>query len=125
MSNSGAYRHHGNATTRTHTEISISSLPPLNGMASAEKIRCVEIVRSHASSYTVPCVRQLVSEMHIPLAVMQNLRICLELAEDHPDHQFDSQSKNILVESLERLMSDHAPVIEAALASIDLVVSSK
>ena len=30
MSNSGAYRHHANATTRAHTKISIFSVSPLN-----------------------------------------------------------------------------------------------
>ena len=54
------------------------------GMALVEKKRCSEILKAHDGGYTVACVRQLISEMHIPIADIQNLRVCLELAEENP-----------------------------------------
>ena len=42
------------------------------------------IINSHDDKYTLACVRQLHIEMHVPLADMQNLRVCLALAASDP-----------------------------------------
>ena len=65
----------------------------------------------------LPCVRQLLSEMHIPLAGMQNLRVCLELAEDHPDHLEREPSANTMVSLSTNLPS---AVTEAQSAMADV-----
>lgn len=56
-----------------------------HGMSTVEKKQALTILQSH-EEYTVECIRQLNSEMNIPLAEMQQLRVCLELALEHPDH---------------------------------------
>ena len=56
------------------------------GMPATEKKRCFEIVNEHDGMYTVACVRQFMTEMHIPLGDMQHLRVCLDVAADFLDH---------------------------------------
>ena len=57
-----------------------------HGMAPTEKRRCFEILQSHDNKYSKACVLQLHDVMHIPITDMQNLRVCLELCSDHPEH---------------------------------------
>ena len=57
-----------------------------HGTLPEEKKQCMEILKSHNSVFTVACVRELHTKMHIPLPDMQNLRVCLQLAIEHPAH---------------------------------------
>lgn len=51
-----------------------------------EKQQCWDILQSHNGEYSVACVRELHQVMHIPVKDMQNLRVCLDLAQEHPEH---------------------------------------
>ena len=42
------------------------------------------IFESHDHTFTVVCVRQLFSDVHVPMTEMQNLRLALELAIQNP-----------------------------------------
>ena len=57
-----------------------------HGMDPVDKKRCAEILASHEDAYTSVCVLQLHDQVNIPLADMQNLRVCLELASSNPEH---------------------------------------
>jgi hypothetical protein len=54
-----------------------------HGMAPEEKKAAVAIV-AEEGSWTPACLRRLYSECHIPLADMQNLRLCCQCAKDDP-----------------------------------------
>lgn len=57
-----------------------------HGMSPVEKKQCAQVLSQHAGAYTAECVLQLHREMHVPLSDMQNLRVCLELAGENPEH---------------------------------------
>ena len=57
-----------------------------HGMEPEEKKLAMSILERHQSTFSVACVRALHSELHVPLADMQNLRVCLELAENDRSH---------------------------------------
>ena len=57
-----------------------------HGMEIAEKKSAVSILATHEGKYSVACVRELHMKLHVPLSEMQNLRVCLELAEENPSH---------------------------------------
>ena len=60
MSNSGAYRHHANATTSAHTKLSISSLSPLRIDSNGECVGAVSTTTFDSgtprSLFEGPCV---------------------------------------------------------------------
>jgi hypothetical protein len=51
-----------------------------------EKKRAAAIWSSFDNSFTVACVQDLHTKLHVPMADMQNLRVCLELAALDPTH---------------------------------------
>ena len=57
-----------------------------HGMEPEEKKLAASILLSHAHSFTVACLRELHSKVHVPMAEMQQLRVCLELAAKDPSH---------------------------------------
>ena len=57
-----------------------------HGMEPAEKKLAASILESHAHSFTMLCLRELNSKVHVPFADMQHLRVCLELAAQDPSH---------------------------------------
>lgn len=71
-------------------EVATDTYPMLpafwHGMSSAEKMKAVEIVKQHGDAFSTLCVKQLHEVLHVPVSDMQSLRICLELADEHPDH---------------------------------------
>lgn len=56
------------------------------GMPPEDKQRSLDILNHHNGAYTTDCVTQLHTEMHVPIPDLQNLRVCLSLAIEHPDH---------------------------------------
>jgi hypothetical protein len=60
--------------------------PFWHGMMPEEKKLAMTIFQSHENKYSVACVRELHSRVHIPLSDMQALRVCLEHAEQDPSH---------------------------------------
>ena len=57
-----------------------------HGMEPAEKKLAASILKSHANSFTMECLRELHSKVHVPFTDMQHLRVCLELAAEDPSH---------------------------------------
>ena len=57
-----------------------------HGMEPEEKKLAASILSVHANSFTVQCLRELHSKVHVPMADMQQLRVCLELAAKDPSH---------------------------------------
>ena len=57
-----------------------------HGMETAEKKSALSILTANKGEYSVACVRELHTKLHMPLTEMQNLRVCLELAADNPSH---------------------------------------
>ena len=54
-------------------------------MLPASKHRVAAIFESFENKWSVECLKQLMTEMHIPLADMQQLRLCVTLAIEHPE----------------------------------------
>lgn len=57
-----------------------------HGMLPAEKERSMALWTSCEHDFSVLFVKKAHAELNIPLSEMQNLRICLELAREHPEH---------------------------------------
>ena len=57
-----------------------------HGMEPDEKKLALSILESHSHSFTAACLRELHSKVHVPMADMQHLRVCLELAAKDPSH---------------------------------------
>ena len=57
-----------------------------HGMTPDEKKKALSILNSHQGSYTVACVKELHTTMHVPMPEIQSLRLCLELALEDPSH---------------------------------------
>ena len=58
-----------------------------HGMTPEEKKQAVAIlVTTHEGKYSVACLREMHTKLHVPLPDMQNLRVCLELAAEDPSH---------------------------------------
>ena len=57
-----------------------------HGMPPEEKKLAVSILETHQGKYSTACVREMHTKLHVPLADMQNLRVCLELALDDVSH---------------------------------------
>jgi hypothetical protein len=55
-------------------------------MEPAEKKLAVSIVESHEHSFSVACVKKLLSKAHVPMTEMQNVRVAIELAVEDPSH---------------------------------------
>eukprot|EP00966_Prymnesium_polylepis_P004990 114293-Prymnesium_polylepis.1 len=55
-------------------------------MEPEDKTLAASILASHAHSFTVACLRELHSKVHVPMSDMQQLRVCLELAAKDPSH---------------------------------------
>ena len=56
------------------------------GMLPSEKEAALAILNGHDKQFSVQCVRDLSSKMHVPLKDMQHFRTCLELAMEDPSH---------------------------------------
>lgn len=54
-------------------------------MVPSEKKLVMSIVDEHGD-WNVDCVKTLFVDCHIPLKDMQHLRVCYELAKEHPEH---------------------------------------
>jgi hypothetical protein len=57
-----------------------------HGMTPDEKKLADSIFKSHENTFSVACVKQLHTQVHVPLSDMQNLRVCLEEAAVDPSH---------------------------------------
>ena len=57
-----------------------------HGMAPDEKSNAMSIFVSHEKAFTVACVKDLSSKIHIPMPEMQNVRVGIELALLDPSH---------------------------------------
>ena len=57
-----------------------------HGMTPDEKKLGMSILEEHNYCYSVPCLKDLHAKLHVPLAEMQNLRVCLDLARNDPSH---------------------------------------
>jgi hypothetical protein len=55
-----------------------------HGMAPDEKKLVVNIINKNGE-FDVDCVKELYSQCHVPLKDMQHIRICYELAKEHPE----------------------------------------
>jgi hypothetical protein len=55
-----------------------------HGTTPADKKQHVSIINKHCG-FTVDCVKELFTEMHVPVKEMQHLRVCYELATRHPE----------------------------------------
>ena len=71
----------------TITPDSFAMLPSFwQGMLPTDRKRCVQILEDHGNSFSVACLRQIHTQVHVALDQMHNLRVCLDLAREHPDH---------------------------------------
>jgi hypothetical protein len=73
-------------------------------MTKEQKLKAVEIVKSHSSSWDVHCLSQLQMELLIPVSDLPSLQLCIWSAIDNPSH-------------LERGMED-VPIIEEVDAEV-------
>lgn len=55
-------------------------------MTPAEKSLAVEIFEKHDERYTAECLKEFNSRLSIAFTDMQNLRVCLHVAKEHPEH---------------------------------------
>ena len=51
-----------------------------------EKKLAVSIFESHEKTFSIPCVKELMSKSHVPMPEMQNVRVAIELAIKDPSH---------------------------------------
>jgi hypothetical protein len=58
--------------------------PFWHGMQPADKQHAAAIFASHDHHFTVECVKALISDAHVPMPEMQNVRLALELALQDP-----------------------------------------
>lgn len=61
-----------------------------HGMEPAEKKLAASILKSHANSFTMECLRELHSKVHVPFTDMQHLRVCLDLATEDPSQTWSA-----------------------------------
>ena len=60
--------------------------PFWHGMEPDEKKLAFSITTAHEHAYSVACVKDLMSKLHVPVSELQNLRVALELAVHDPSH---------------------------------------
>jgi hypothetical protein len=73
-----------NFKPETHRDM-YTMLPTFwHGMLPDEKKQAMAIAKADDMNFSVACVRELHSKVHVPLGDMQNLRVCLELAVEDP-----------------------------------------
>ena len=49
------------------------------GILPEEKKQAVGVLAKHGGEWTVACVMELPTSMHVPMTDIQNLRVCVEL----------------------------------------------
>jgi hypothetical protein len=78
----------GGLSFKSETDIDAYAMLPSwwHGMLPEEKKLAMTIFEKHDSSFTVACVKELSETVHVPMADMQNMRVCLDLAIEDSSH---------------------------------------
>jgi hypothetical protein len=99
--------------------------PFWHGMQPDEKKLTVAIVKSHETTFTVACIKELVEKVHVPLTEMQNLRIAIELALEDPSHLERTKPEATRLEQPAEVQEAQAKVVDVTSGLVSFQVFPK
>ena len=72
--------------------------PFWHGMTPEEKKSTMSIFAAHGNTFNVPCLKQIMTDVHVPASEMQNVRVAMELALKDTSHLERMRPEGIVLE---------------------------
>ena len=99
--------------------------PFWHGMDPTEKKLAVSVVESHQHAYSIACVKELISKVHVPPTELQNLRVAIELAIKDPSHVERGAPTATLVEQPAAVQAAQAKVVNVTTGLVSFQLHPK
>ena len=99
--------------------------PFWHGMEPDEKKLAISIVKSHESTFTTACVKEMIERAHVPITEMQNMRVAIELALKDPSHLERTKPDSTPREVSTEVLQAQASVVDVTSGLISFQVHPK